>query len=310
MKASLLQDRVVKELSGVKSLEEFIEIMEESSYRKSFVEASQKKSGLGLVELALKKDVEKSLKKLWRIVPRDDKNFFAILCRHYDAQNLKLVFTMKLFGKPVGRDDLVFATGESEALFGKLVDCDSLDKMVPVLAQTEWAKVGELGLAEFKQTGSLEKFFASVDDLHYRELSKALKELKEAGVLMLVKEKLFFSDFMLLLRLRKGGVQDDGKLFYSRLPASLLRMSYPELCSFAKNELGVSETDSRDASLIEAALEKRLNKRIGRAFSLSVLCFGSLASFFYLKETEVAKIRRVAYAVAYGWQDELQELAA
>src|SRR3989338_6307858 len=88
MHSNLLDKDRMREIADVASLNQFIELMEENpNYKKYFVSASTKYSGLELVKRALDDSLAESLQKVFNFVPEKAKPTLLAVMMQWEVNN-------------------------------------------------------------------------------------------------------------------------------------------------------------------------------------------------------------------------------
>jgi len=98
MKGLLLKQNMLEELIKVGSIEAMIEILQRTTYRNDFADASVNYSGSDLIEVAAAVNFAKVVQKLLRITPKDDLPIVEALLVKWDLLNLKTMMHAKMNG--------------------------------------------------------------------------------------------------------------------------------------------------------------------------------------------------------------------
>lgn len=109
MKGFLLKQSTLDDLIRAGSVEAMMELLQKTTYKGSFSDASVRYAGSELVELAAAKSFADTVQKLIRIAPKSDKQVLRALLIKYDLLNLKTMMHAKSLGKTYEevRPDLV-----------------------------------------------------------------------------------------------------------------------------------------------------------------------------------------------------------
>lgn len=324
MKGCLLSESKMSELLRVKSLNEVVGLLEETSYKNAFVECSVKYSGQELVDAALHLDFVNALRKLMRIIPDcARKDFDAIVAREWEMEDLKAIIARKALKQEVAATDLINLGGkEKRREVEKLAAVADIDSLLARFQKSEFYKhvFDEATISEYKQSKDFRVLARALDNYYYNKLFETVKKIKDKHVVALIDSKMDFVNAMVVLRMKKDGFSN--ALIQERLavclhPRHLKRLlkakSFEDCVRVAVKEFrlpaGAAEKVFETNSLIplEVALEKKFVEETLRSFRISVLGFGVVLGYLYLKQVEVANLRKIVCSLAYGLEEKAKK---
>lgn len=316
MKSHLLSEATVKEMLEVGSISEIIEILEESpAYRDSFVECGAKNlSGMGLVSTALHDNLRETLKKILKFLPKRGREDFRIIVGELEILDLKNILAKKLLGQGIDECELVGLGGENRAFFKKIADAKDVKSALEALKESEqYSEVfSETLLEEYEKTGDYRIFVDALNDYYYGRLASLAEREKDASVAAIINARLDYLNTTMILRAKKNGLNEEETRkhlipFVTKRVDKLLKAENLGGCfAVLEKEIGRIPFDETLVST-EISLEKKFIEKAIREFRLSTLGFAVVLGYYYMKTTEIANIRKIAFATEYGIKKELKE---
>ena len=325
MKSKLFDRDRMRELMDVGTLDEFIELLEETQYKPFFVDASTRYRGLELVKHALDANFVATLARLSQILPDQSQQVYSVLVRRWEINNIKKIIASKAIGKPVSMQDLLPAAGESTALFEKLIAAKDLPEVLEVLRRTPYGAAIQGKQADFLKRQGDFRVFLEVLDLHYfNSLLQCLDAARDEFTAGFIRDQLDFANALVVLRMMKSGVTPEKILRHVAVAKGARKLveqmlAQPDAAKalevFVRRKrmsLDAAATaevaKGRDASLslVEVEVEKALLAKARRTLSRGVLSLGVVVSFLHLKQEEVHSLRKIAYATQFEIKDDLR----
>ncbi|MBS3063440.1 MAG: V-type ATPase subunit [Candidatus Diapherotrites archaeon] len=326
MQALLFKGKDLEALVGASDLKEVIGFLERTSYREDLVATSLNYSGINRVELALGLNYARAASKLLKIAPKAALPVLAAILRKWDVHNLKTILLGKYEKKPRAEIEpyLVRCGSLSKATLARLLEEDSIQELVGLLAGTEYGWVLERAWKKFGESKDMNAFLEALDLHYYAKLAVEVSDTggSERVIRQLVEAEVDAKNLVNALRLRREGKTDEyiGSLFVpggslDREELQALLKAHPQgekgfeaLLLAAQKRMGLAPSEggivpSKGAGKSLAALETRLAHRIVeqslRTLRRSILSLGALVGFLYLKENEVNNVRKVIRAKEY-----------
>ncbi len=316
MKAKLLSESRMRQLLEVKSISEMIELLEETEYKEDFVSQSTKYKGIELVTRALHENFKHSMKKLVKINPDKGKQALKALFQEYEVQNISTVISAKATELPITETDLMIVGREEEKLIAKLMEAKNVPDLLKHLRKTEFSAAMKKAGKEYDKTQDFRALTRALHAYYFEKLHK-LPRSEENLLWKLIESRNRIRNLMILLRVKRANASANAMQYLAekgdRFLKELSKMNefnkmlervaqkYPytaeavEIC-LKKNEL----------IPLEIALEREFINNTLKLVRFAVLDFAAILGYFYLKELEVAAIRKIAYAKQYGFTDELK----
>ena len=321
MRSKLFNRDGMRELIDVKTIAEFIELLEESPYKQSFVAASTRFSGNELIKKALDDDLAAAFRKVAHIVPPKARPLVSRLLQNWEVNNIKKIIALKALGRSVSKQDLLLTNGSS--LLAKLLDQKDLPSVLKTLSSSEYGAALQKPLAHFHRDGDYRVLLTALDEYYYQQLSLLLKEEKDAMVKKFMEKKISVTNAVTALRLRKSGVSasktreflidaPNQKFCGQMVGAKSLKEAIGIASAHLKEPISDSVAEKAAAtgelSPIEEAFERQLLVQARKTLSRSVLSPGVVVGYLYLKQEEVHALRMISYASQFEVKQDIKEM--
>lgn len=314
METRLLTRKQMADLFGVSSLAEMTVLLEETEYKNALVHASQKHSGIELLLVGLQDVWVNTVRKVEDIIPERAKEALDVLLREWEVQDIKTICAKKALGQQVSMDDLTAATDSGRRMAQRLLEQKDWPELVGVL-RTSWC--GDAIRADEKRILAQRDFRAlsqALDRAYSKQVSEVIRGKAHPNTRKLLQMRQEFIHTMIVLRLKPyaSAAEIQKELFglpsarvqallkASDLDSAIELLDLPEDVSAAyKAKLALST--------IEMALEKRFVQSVLSAFRASVLDFGVVIGYLYLKSAEIANLKRLALGKYFGVEEQFKQ---
>jgi len=314
MKSKLLPAAKVRELLAVDSVDSVIGLLEDSAYKREFVECSTRYRGIELVGKALALNMARTLATVNRILPEHAQDAFRTLAGLWVLEDLGKVLSKKAAGEAVDETELSLVDDKYAPLLLKLAKARDLRECAKLLQNQEFAD--DEALAKLAE-GDPRMVLAGADGYYWKRTVSNTLASGDAQLLRINRARVDAKNALIILRLKRDGIPADE--IRKRLLPSFVGSRYNAIIEagdlnasidLAAKMLGVPESAAAAAkqgrlSALEVAIERGLVERVLRESRLSVLGMGAITGFLYLKWTEIGNIRKIAYATHYGLKEEL-----
>ncbi len=326
MKSKLLDQNKINQLLAVKSIEEVVELLEESPYAGEVVELSTKYSDVELVNRATDANFSNTMKKLSRFIPNGSSELFELVLEEWTIQNLKALIASKATG--ISATKLTTFTPEQQTIAIIASDASlDLKKTVKKLSfmGQGFSKVFRKIDREYagKEMQDFRFMFKELDDYYYSKLGKAVENERDPAVKTLLRAKIDFINSMTVARLKLAGVgneeikdnivkssgrnkRESMKLIEKETPLEVVE----EITKIHKlsEEIIMYFKNRNSLVKLEVELERKLMQKALIISKVSVLSFAVILAYIYLKQQEIAFIKAIAYSTQAGVSQELKEL--
>lgn len=314
METRLLSRKQMADLYGVSSLPEMTVMLQETAYRDALVRASQKHEGIELLLVGLQDAWLDALHTIERIIPDRAQPALDVLLREWEVQDVKTICAKKALGQSVSLEDLTLATESARKLCERLLEQKDWTGLVGVLRPSDY--YGESIRADEKRILGQSDFRAlsrALDRAYAKQVSDVIKGTAHPNTRALLKLRQEFVQSMIVLRLKAYASKADieKELFGTPSPKVrvLLDAATPD-DAIAALELPADAMAAYKAkpslSTIELALEKQFVQAALKRFRASVLNFGVIIGYLYLKSAEIANLKRLALGKYFGVEEQFR----
>ncbi len=318
MKSKLFDPDRMRELMDVRTLPEFIELLEESDYKPAFVAASTRFSGLELVKRALDDDLIATIERIGHFLPEHAMPTYRVLVREWELNNIKKIVASKALGRPIEMKDLIPIDRESVGLLARLLAAPDSAVVIEILRASRYSKAVRTADKDFEKTKDFRILLSELDRAYYVELHDALKLAPDAFTRGFLQDRLDFANAFLILRMLKSGVAKDKLRGYTVNSAHLANEMLAEdsiegsLEAFARKKLLapaplVGLLKDKGLPFVEVELERALLRKARSTLARGVLSMGVAVAFLHLKREEVHSLRKIAYATQFEVKDEIRQ---
>ncbi len=329
MKSKLLDENKLNELLSVKTIQEVIELLQDTPYQEELGELSTKYSGVELVNQAVTLNFAKTMKKLAKFIPAGESELLELVLEAWTIQNLKAIIASKATGTQLDFTSLAILNSEQEHCLEDVRDpALDLKKTVKKLAVRGYGFSEAFKKMDRKYNTSekIEDFrvlFKELDEYYYSKLGKIAESEKDICVKALLRAKIDFQNTMIVARLKLAGasreeIEENIIKCKGRINRESIRLNQKETIEEMVEEIinthglnkDVSEHFKQTNSLVklEVELERMLNEKALRLSKASPLSFSVMLSYIYLKQQEITAIKAIAYSTQAGVKEEIKNL--
>ncbi len=294
---------------------EIARFMEESEYEREINALGTRFSGVDLIEYALNQNLAKHFDDLLEWSDGEVYDLIARYLRKFDVWNIKTIIRGIYTETPAEeiKTDLIRAGELPDATIDRLVELDSIEDVVEVLAGTVFGDALAGAIEEYTETGVLVPLENALDREFYEHLLDNLGRPKEGPKAMYVEflqAEIDFRNARNALRLARSGTGLDpaeyyieGGVLFTRTELNRLVTDYDELVTHIEessrygSRLSTSLAKLHDAdSLIafEHALDGALLSYADKLSSIYPVSVSAVFSYILAKEREVENIRAIA----------------
>ncbi|MBI4361304.1 V-type ATPase subunit [Candidatus Micrarchaeota archaeon] len=314
METRLLTPEQYRNLYNVQSIPEMTAMLQETAYRDALVEASKEFQGVELVLEGLQKDWLATVTKLERILPEKAKKAFSVMVGEWEVQDVKTIISKRALEQEISSPELVNATPQSRKLNEKLLAAKTWEDTVKALHGTpywESVKADEASILKDKDYRALS---VALDRAYVLRVMDFSKVAQRKSTRQLLTEKTDLANTVLVLRLKSfaSSEQIEKQLVGPASPRVKQLLDAPSLDAAIAlldlpDDVLQAYQKKHTLSTLEMALEKKFVERVLRTFRTSVLSFGVVLGFLYLKSAEVNNLKRLALGKHFGVEEDLKQ---
>ncbi len=311
MKNSLLRQNILRDLVAVPTLNEFIAILENTSYKDSMVDASTRLSGMNLIESAFNLELGKVFGRLLKITPPSHSSLLGAVLLMPEIQNVKTLIAKKHFNQAISRDDLViFSKNGFEKLF-ETSKLNSVEEIANSFKSKSYFRALAIGMDDFRKSNSLTGVFDQLDKFYYANLREQLSN-SGSSIVDLINLKIQIQDALIALRLKEAKAGDGAEKYLLKqkgwLVNSILKsQNVSEGIDTVARKFHLNKNCSTLEGL-EVELDKEFAKRALKLTRSTVLNFGTILGFYFLKLKEISILRKIALAKEYSLSEKMREM--
>ncbi|MFA6329641.1 MAG: V-type ATPase subunit [Candidatus Micrarchaeia archaeon] len=315
MKCCLLGEETLRGLFSVGTLSEYIDMLENTAYKQSFVDASTREEGIKLVMAALRMESDKTVAKIKRIVPDNGREQLDSLISLWELKPLQVILAAKASSTPVDPlyIDFLDAAGKDKAK--TLMDAPDFGKALQALSDVGYHAISAKAYAEYSHSKDFRIALRMIGRHYYENLASFAKSESDREVRQILQAELDFFNTSTALRLKNAGVveKEIHKALVKPSAASLALQiaKCPDTASavallersFRFPGLSKSYETSKSIWEVELLLEQRMFSRILRETRVSVLSLGAIFGYIFLKRREIANLRAIALSLQFPSRD-------
>jgi V/A-type H+-transporting ATPase subunit C len=315
MKCGLLDEDELRGLFAVGTLAEYIDQLEKTVYKQSFVDASTRESGITLVMAALRMEFDKTIAKMKQLAPDKDVERLDSLISLWELKPMQVILAAKASKLPVDPNYIDFLVGRSKEKAKALLEAPNFEAALRALARVGYGKISTEALAEFSRTKDFRVALRMIGRHYYENLSDVIEREKDHEIRHILEAELNFFNTTTALRLKNAGAKEQKilqelvrpsaaslALQIAKCPDTTAAVALIER-GFRMPGLYASFQKSRNIWRVEIALEQRMFLRVLRNTRLSVLSLGALVGYIFLKRREIENLRAIALSLQFPSRD-------
>ncbi|MDE1851948.1 MAG: V-type ATPase subunit [Candidatus Micrarchaeota archaeon] len=325
MQSRLLSKKAVDDIANAKDVESVVSILFNSDLKKELEEFG----GLGIpaemIDFALSKNMAKNITKLISIAPTTERKLVRSIVGKWALYNIKLAIEAKDKRKDfdsIARYIVDIGRYDSSAIKEAMRE-ESIEGLLgKFMINSPYYPILKEALDTYKGTRSAIEAIAAIDKAYYRNLRSILMPLRQLSneSALLVKMEIDMKNILTLIRGKRLGMK------FSDMDSMLL-----ESGRFSKKALEQAYTDSKDAAELashlkemnlaqaadeykgsktkqlltfEIAMKSSIFNSAVRTLSHSILSFGTILAYSYMKEIEIYTLRILINGRLYGLSKE------
>ncbi len=277
-----------------------------------------------LIDFGLSKNLGRETSKLISIAPKDQRAMMVAIAGRWDVSNIKILLeavASKKSYESVSRY-IIDSKYTGQSVAKEVMASKSVEDAISWLSlHTPYPSLLEGALSAYKRTRSAADASDALEYEYYLRLGKTINRLAgvDRGAADLIKSRIDMRNVLLLLEAKKHGADFasiSGRLLPNgRMQAGALEKLFRDARSVeglaesvkifdlknAVAEYGSGKT--RPLMVFEIAMLNEIFRKALSGIRHSVLSFGALVAFLYLKEVEAFTIRILIKGRSYGLSD-------
>ncbi len=325
MESKLIRSETLDHMFAAKDTSSIIGMLLQTSYKQYIEQFGGVQAMDKLIDSALSKSLGDETSKLITIAPLTQKKVARAVFGKWDIYNIKLVIEAKASGKKF--EDIERYIVDSNYVGKKLVRDAMLENNVEstiskLMQNSHHDEILKEALNVYKKTNSIMSVNGAIDKMYYMQLSNIIYKLVDVDPWAnnLVKKDIDMKNALLLIRAKRYGMKLESVKDYLSFNGNVSVEEWQKTYEVSKDfhafledmkafdlKVAIQIYDSsKNKSLLifEIAIRNAIFKEGIRVLKHSVLSFGSLVAYFYLKEIEVFSLRILIKSKAYGLSDD------
>ncbi|MDE1871153.1 MAG: V-type ATPase subunit [Candidatus Micrarchaeota archaeon] len=323
MESKLIGSSTMKSIAEAKSIDAILSILFQTDYNASIIKFGGLEISPTLLDFAISESMAEKLNKLAEITPKDEQRTIRKITARWALGNVKLVLEALERGQTYDSISkyIISADGFGTVMLQEVMKSESIEQALSMLMRNRHHKelLGKV-LSRYIKTGSIMDALAAIDQEHYRELGELAVSLGRSGdkSAIILRMDIDMRNMITLLRAKRKGLK------FEDISDTLIRngdVGIGALSGMYSSSGNVAEFAAKSKAFdLNAAIElyrendqmlpfevSMRNQIFNRSIALlrsSVLSFGTLVDYIYLKEIEVFTIRALVKAREYGLSKE------
>jgi V/A-type H+/Na+-transporting ATPase subunit C len=328
MESKLIDSTTMKSIADAKSIDAILAILFQTDYNSSIVKFGGLEISPTLLDFAISDNMAEKLNKLASITPREDQRVIRKIIARWDLGNVKLALEA-LDRKQSYESISKYIVSSSEfgsIMLQEVLKSESIEEALSMLMRNRHYKelLGR-ALSKYMKTKNLMDALATIDAEHYRELGELALEFSASREKSaeLLRMDIDMRNMITLLRAKRKRLKfesiSSNIIKNGNVGAGALAGMYNNSDDVVELASKVKAFDLRGAVEIykgsnqlltfEVSMRNQIFNESVRLLRSSVLSFGTLVDYIYLKEIEVFTIRALVKANEYGLsKDEISRL--
>ena len=180
MKGALLDSRTLQNLINKPDLDSLIAELEKTSYRQELERAGVQYSGITRIEVALRKDIVRSYRKILNCMEEDGETYLKIILHRWDVQNIKTILRGKrIQATPSEIMECLIPAGElDEAALTELVKQPDVKAVIDLLAtwRIEYSKPLTSKFKEYTEKRDMAILEYALDLFYYENAFEVVRK--------------------------------------------------------------------------------------------------------------------------------------
>ena len=325
MESKLVSRGALDEILKTSSIPSVLARLLQTDYKDYIEEFGDVSQRAELVDLALNKSLVVNIEKLVRISPKKSAGIIERMVGVWDIYNIKLILYTKLMNKDFDYlSRYLIETKDFDEPFVKeaLAEQDFYATASRLMRIRSYRDEIRAAVDAYKKTQNITEVNAAIDKVFFSELGDVITALKKMSpnAAKLVKMDIEMRNILTLLRAKRANVKPSeiASLMITNgmtQPAQLVKMyegssDLKELAGSVKSfdlkqAMGKYQAEkSKQMLLFEISMRNSMFKKAISLLHNTVLSFGVIVGYFYLKEIEVFTLRIYIMGKMHGLTNE------
>ncbi|MDE1822967.1 MAG: V-type ATPase subunit [Candidatus Micrarchaeota archaeon] len=325
MKSRLLSKKTIDDVVSAKDISSVISILFNSDYKHEIEEFGGQEIKNERIDFALSKNMAKQLTKLIEISPSTERKITRTIVGKWALYNIKLAMEAK--DKKQGFDSIaryVVDVGKyNSSVIKEAMREESIEGLLnKLMINSPYYGILKDAQEAYKSTKSAPEAIATIDKSYYKEMQSVIFSLRTVSneAALLLKMEIDSKNVLTLIRAKRFGAKfsEVSSLLIDRgtMTRSMLENAYTnskDVEAFASQLKGLHLKEASDEYknskhkqllTFEIAMKNSIFNDALRLLSHSILSFGTILAYAYMKEIEIYTLRILINSRLYGLDKE------
>lgn len=319
MKSNLLGEDELRGLFSAKTQDSFIALLEDTQYKESVVAESVNHKGIDLVLAALRREFDRTVNELYRVVPEPSKKKMQALIARWQLKYIQVLLASKAAGIPMQDDYIDFLPQKTRDKLRGSIEAQTFDEALARLPSTEFGGVSKKIAEEYRRTHDMRAALRTIDQSYMESLVEYIRVETDREARAILKAELDQYNLTTALRLKKAGLPASAilpSIYRSSSPGTEVRVAnaanLEEAVRIIERDMGLrglleGSKETESTAYAELELEKKMFSKILSATRVSVLSFGAVLGVLYLKRREIENLRMIAISLQFPGREEFRK---
>ncbi len=324
MESKLVKKETLERMLAAKEQESIAAMLLQTEYKSEVEKLGGVKAMGTLIDFALSRNLGRETSKLISIAPKDQRAIMIAIAGEWDISNIKIL--LEAIASKKSYDDISRYVIDTKytglAISKEVMALKGVDEAISWMSgHTPYSAMLASAQEAYRRSHSALDAGEALEREYYIRLGGTIQKLsiidKEAAAL--IRSRIDMRNMLVLLEAKKHGT-DYANASARLLPNGTMQMHAMEkLFKDSKNVEGLAESakvfDLKGAAaeygagktkplmVFEISMLNEIFRKALRGVRHSVLSFGALVAFLYLKEVEVFTIRILIKGRSYGLSD-------
>ncbi len=320
IEAKLISKSTMQNITNAKDVPSILSILINTDYKKYLEDFGGMNIATGMIDFVLSKNLGESIDKLASITPLVKKKIMLTYIAKWDLYNIKLSLEAKdRMQTHAAVSKYLVNTKFYNSIFIKQAMEETAnveDLMAKYLINSPYKQIIQRGLEIYKKNHNILEVNIELDKAYYDNISKILFVLRneDYNVYLIIKYEIEMRNIINLLRAKrnnlefeqikefiiKNGFSDENKLMNMFESSKSIQELAQQIDRFdLKQVLDIYEK-TNNLLYFEIKIKNTIFEISNKFLRHSVLCFGTIFEYMYLKEIEVSMLRIIVKAVEYN----------
>ena len=330
MESKLINDQVMQSIISAKDIPSTLQILFQTDYKDAISDFGGLSIKADLIDFALSKNFAERVSTLVNVTPIIRKKLIRAIIGKWDIYNIRLALEAKEKNQSfdaIARYVIDYGRYNASALKEAMRE-ESIEGLFSrLMINSPYADLLRNALESYRKRKDIIDVLSSLERGYYSVLKSATMELRsiDYSASILVKKEIDMRNVLLLIRSKTKGARFQDISGYIVDGGS---MKLESLQSVYSNSEGVEDLASQISAfdlkdsveaykkseekhllLFEVGMRNEIMKTSNRMLKHSVLSFGTMVDYIYLKEIELFTLRVLIKAKVYGLEkDEISRL--